>query len=174
MMGAAGFDNVNMDLIFALPDQTLAEWESDLQEVIGLKPTHLSLYQLTLEPGTEFGRRLAVGELQEADEDARGAALKVLAEKWPDETTRKLLAERTEQDHVAASHLGGMHSEFGRIVFTKDVDGYDPYLDPAKPISRDHIKRAAKKAGISADAIDETVRSLSEHMGWDITKGPAR
>ena len=67
--GAAGFDNVNMDLIFALPDQTLAEWESDLQEVIGLKPTHLSLYQLTLEPGTEFGRRLAVGELQEADED---------------------------------------------------------------------------------------------------------
>ena len=66
-----------------------------------------------------------------------------------------------------------MHSEFGRIVFTKDLDGIGPYLDPAKPLSRNHIKRAAREAGVPVDEIDETVRSLSAHMGWDITKGAA-
>ena len=66
-----------------------------------------------------------------------------------------------------------MHYEFGRIVFTNDLDGIGPYLDPAKPISRKHIKRAAEGARVLADEIDETVRSLSAHMGWDITKGSA-
>lgn len=65
----AGFDNVNLDLIFALPEQTLGEWRSDLKEAICLSPEHLSLYNLTIEPGTEFGNRLAGGELEEADED---------------------------------------------------------------------------------------------------------
>ena len=66
-----------------------------------------------------------------------------------------------------------MHSKYGRIVFTKDLDGLPPYLDPAKPLSRNHIAQAAKKAGVPVDEIDETVRSLSDHMGWDITKGAA-
>ena len=65
----AGFDNVNLDLIFGLPGQTLQEWESDLQEALTLWPEHLSLYNLTIEPGTEFGSRYARGELGEVDED---------------------------------------------------------------------------------------------------------
>ncbi len=65
----AGFDNLNLDLIFALPGQTLGEWRSDLEEALHLRPEHLSLYNLTIEPGTEFGNRLAGGELQETDED---------------------------------------------------------------------------------------------------------
>ena len=66
-----------------------------------------------------------------------------------------------------------MHSEFGRIVFTKNLDGMYPYLDPAKPISRKHIERAAEKAQVAADRVAETVRSLSAHAGWALTKGPA-
>ncbi len=62
-------------------------------------------------------------------------------------------------------------SEFGRIVFTRYLNGLASYLDPAEPISRKHIERAAKKANVPAHKIDETVRSLSEHLGWDITKG---
>ncbi len=45
------------------------------------------------------------------------------------------------------------------------------YLDPRQPIPSKHIQKAAEKAGIPPDKIDETVRSLSEYMGWDITKG---
>ena len=54
---AAGFDNLNLDLMFALPEQTPAEAEADLAEAISLAPEHLSYYQLTLEPNTEFAAR---------------------------------------------------------------------------------------------------------------------
>ncbi|MDP3293628.1 MAG: radical SAM family heme chaperone HemW [Nevskia sp.] len=54
---AAGFDNLNLDLMFALPEQTEAEAAADLHEAIALGPEHLSYYQLTLEPNTEFAAR---------------------------------------------------------------------------------------------------------------------
>ena len=50
----AGFDNFNLDLMFGLPQQTVAQALEDLQQAIALQPTHLSWYQLTLEPNTLF------------------------------------------------------------------------------------------------------------------------
>lgn len=51
---AAGFDNFNLDLMFALPEQSVAQALADLEQAIDLQPTHLSWYQLTLEPNTLF------------------------------------------------------------------------------------------------------------------------
>lgn len=51
---AAGFDNLNLDLMYALPQQTLGQAATDLEAAIGLAPEHLSYYQLTLEPNTAF------------------------------------------------------------------------------------------------------------------------
>ena len=51
---AAGFDNLNLDLMYALPDQDLAQAALDLDAAIALGPEHLSYYQLTLEPNTAF------------------------------------------------------------------------------------------------------------------------
>ena len=51
---AAGFDNFNLDLMYALPDQTLEQAQSDLEQALDLEPSHLSHYQLTLEPNTLF------------------------------------------------------------------------------------------------------------------------
>jgi oxygen-independent coproporphyrinogen-3 oxidase len=50
----AGFDNINLDLIFALPGQNLNEWKADLEQAIELKPEHLSTYNLQIEEGTPF------------------------------------------------------------------------------------------------------------------------
>jgi oxygen-independent coproporphyrinogen-3 oxidase len=50
----AGFENINLDLMFALPGQTLAEAESDIRALLALEPEHVSYYHLTLEPNTEF------------------------------------------------------------------------------------------------------------------------
>jgi oxygen-independent coproporphyrinogen-3 oxidase len=50
----AGFDNFNLDLMFGLPKQSLEEALTDLQQAIDLQPSHLSWYQLTLEPNTLF------------------------------------------------------------------------------------------------------------------------
>ncbi|KAA6185510.1 radical SAM family heme chaperone HemW [Thiohalocapsa marina] len=54
---AAGIDNLNLDLMFALPTQTLAQAREDLQRLLALEPEHVSYYQLTLEPNTAFARQ---------------------------------------------------------------------------------------------------------------------
>lgn len=56
MAREAGFGNFNLDLMFGLPDQTVAEVERDVETAIALGPTHVSFYQLTLEPNTLFHR----------------------------------------------------------------------------------------------------------------------
>lgn len=57
----AGFDNINLDLMYALPQQTLAMAERDLERAFVLQPAHISHYQLTLEPNTMFAARPPVG-----------------------------------------------------------------------------------------------------------------
>lgn len=54
---AAGFDNFNLDLMYALPGDTPAGAAADLEAALALEPAHLSWYQLTLEPGTRFHRQ---------------------------------------------------------------------------------------------------------------------
>ncbi len=65
----AGFENVSLDLIFALPGQTLAALDRDLDAVLAFGPEHVSTYELTFEPETPFGRALARGRMQACDED---------------------------------------------------------------------------------------------------------
>ena len=57
----AGFDNLNLDLMYALPDQTLAMAERDVERAVALQPAHISHYQLTLEPNTVFSARPPAG-----------------------------------------------------------------------------------------------------------------
>lgn len=57
----AGFDNLNLDLMYALPDQTLAMAERDVERAVALQPAHISHYQLTLEPNTVFAARPPAG-----------------------------------------------------------------------------------------------------------------
>ena len=54
---AAGFDNINLDLMYALPGQTVEMAQADIAEAVRLEPSHLSWYQLTLEPNTVFHAR---------------------------------------------------------------------------------------------------------------------
>lgn len=65
----AGFANVNVDLIFALPHQFVASWEHTLDEAIALAPDHVSAYALTLESGTPMDVQVRKGELPEPDPD---------------------------------------------------------------------------------------------------------
>ncbi|MDX2170285.1 MAG: radical SAM family heme chaperone HemW [Deltaproteobacteria bacterium] len=64
----AGFANLNLDLIFAVPGQTLEEWQADIETAVSLGPDHVSAYSLTFEEGTAFhaqrrgGRLLPVAE----------------------------------------------------------------------------------------------------------------
>ena len=65
----AAFSRVSFDLIYARPDQSLAAWEAELARAIGFGTEHLSLYQLTIEPGTRFATEAAAGRLTIPDAD---------------------------------------------------------------------------------------------------------
>ena len=58
----AGFDNINVDLMSALPGQTLKSWQNTLQKVTALRPEHISAYSLIIEEGTPFYERFAEDE----------------------------------------------------------------------------------------------------------------
>ncbi len=58
------FERVSFDLIYGRQHQTVEDWKSELRMALALEPDHLSTYQLTVEPGTAFGERLAHGNLQ--------------------------------------------------------------------------------------------------------------
>jgi oxygen-independent coproporphyrinogen-3 oxidase len=72
-----GFENINLDLIFALPEQTLARWESNLRQAIALRPEHLSLYALMLEPNTRFYHLYQKGKLRLPDEETQVAMFRL-------------------------------------------------------------------------------------------------
>ncbi len=66
---AAGFDNINCDLIFGLPGQSPEAWRGSLEGVASWRPDHLSCYGLTVEEGTPLAQRVAEGRVHEADPD---------------------------------------------------------------------------------------------------------
>jgi oxygen-independent coproporphyrinogen-3 oxidase len=68
---AAGFDNVNIDLIFGLPEQPLERWQQTLEQAIALSPDHLSCYALTVEDGTPLANAVERGRTPAPDGDAQ-------------------------------------------------------------------------------------------------------
>lgn len=69
------FERVSFDLIYARQDQSLADWRTELSEALTLAADHLSLYQLTIEPGTAFGARFDKGGLHGLPNEDLGADL---------------------------------------------------------------------------------------------------
>jgi oxygen-independent coproporphyrinogen-3 oxidase len=65
----AGFDNVNLDLMYGLPNQSMEQWQKTLSSLIELTPEHISLYALTIEEGTPMHRWAAEGKIPEPDSD---------------------------------------------------------------------------------------------------------
>ena len=77
----AGYDNISIDLIFALPGSTTAEWEHDLDSAIALRPDHLSAYNLTYEEGTPLHRALERGDFAELSEEENVGQFQMLITK---------------------------------------------------------------------------------------------
>lgn len=78
------FPRVSFDLIYARQNQTLDDWRSELGKALALQPTHLSLYQLTIEAGTAFGDRYKRGKLRGLPEDDTAADMYLLTQELCD------------------------------------------------------------------------------------------
>lgn len=65
----AGFQNVSLDLMYAVPNQSLADWQHDVEQALALAPEHLSLYCLTVEPATPYARWIGSGHIKLPGDD---------------------------------------------------------------------------------------------------------
>lgn len=100
----------SLDLIQGLPRQGLAHWDGQLAEAIALVPPHLSVYDLSIEPGTVFERRLALGELALPPED--------LAADLMDLTWSRLTAAGYGHYEVSNYALPGHASRHNRVYWS--------------------------------------------------------
>lgn len=91
----AGFENINVDLISAIPGQSVESWEESLRTVVGLNPEHLSAYSLIIEEGTPFYE--IYGEKNQETEQIHGEKQREEKEKLPSEEEERLMYERTRE-----------------------------------------------------------------------------
>ncbi|KPA89471.1 putative oxygen-independent coproporphyrinogen III oxidase [Pseudomonas asplenii] len=145
MARQAGFDNFNLDLMHGLPDQSLEDALGDLRQAIALKPTHLSWYQLTLEPNTVFWNQPptlpeddTLWDIQEAGQALLAehgyAQYEVSAYAQPGRAARHNLNYWSFGDFIgigAGAH-GKLSHPDGRIVRTWKTRLPKDYLNPAK------------------------------------------
>lgn len=78
---SAGIENVNLDLIFGVPGQTLEQWRDDLEAALALRPTHLACYGLTYEPGTAMTKKLELGRIAAIDNSVEAAMYEATMER---------------------------------------------------------------------------------------------
>lgn len=98
----AGFNNISIDLIYAIPSPDDKLWLQDLEEVIALQPEHISSYCLTIEPQTAFGNWLKKGRLKPIDEEYAARQFEILLQ--------KLKEAGYEQYEISNFCLPGSHS----------------------------------------------------------------
>src|SRR5712692_4850992 len=77
----AGFENINFDLIAALPNQTLAGWRRNLEEALKLRPEHLSLYLLDVHEGTPLADQIRSGMRPKPDDDLAAEMYRLMIDK---------------------------------------------------------------------------------------------
>lgn len=112
---SAGFENLNLDLMFALPGQSLRAWEVNLKKALSLQPDHLSLYCLTLEPNTPFYKQHLKGLLHVPDEDSQvamyEATLATMAGAGYEQYEISNFARRASIDYRCRHNLGYWRGE---------------------------------------------------------------
>lgn len=81
MAQEAGFENLSIDLMYALPTQTMAQWETDIETAIGLNVQHISCYGLMYEEGTAMTKRLEKGEIEAVEEETENAMYDILCQR---------------------------------------------------------------------------------------------
>ena len=169
----AGFDNISLDLIYGLPEQTMAHWRENLQAAIALEPEHLSCYGLKIEEGTPLDRKKDALRIPDDDEQAEEYLATVeLLEKAgyaqyeisnfarPGRESRHNLKYWTMQEYLGFGP--GAHSDFGgrRFAYARDLNAYikgeEHLSESACPAEREREEERVMLALRTARGLDLT------------------
>lgn len=170
----AGFTNINVDLMFGLPDQTVDQWRATLEKTIALEPEHISTYCLTYEEDTQFFLRHARGEFrQDADADADFF-----------EMTMKILEDAGYQHYEISNYARpGFESNHNRAYWLgKDYLGIGPSAVSTIGMRRwqnvcdyrvyiDRVLRGESARGSSETLTDEMKRTERIALGLRTREG---
>lgn len=109
----AGFDNISMDLIYAIPGQDDLKWEGDIRQALALNPEHISCYALTIEEKTVFGRWSATGKLKPTADDLAAQQLELLMSRL----------EQAGYEHYEVSNFSkpGFHSRHNSSYWKQEL-----------------------------------------------------
>ncbi len=162
----------SFDLMFALPGQTLAELDADLDRVIDLGPPHVSLYGLTFEPGTPFADRLAQGRLAAPDEDLWRAMYdriveRLLAAGWQRYEVSNFARPGHRSRHNEATWRGGYYAGLG-----PGAHGYLP-PGPDAPLGTRTLAHADLRTWL-ADPFEEVERLAPRTAAVDLLLSSVR
>lgn len=179
---AAGFDNLSLDLIYGLPEQTMTRWQANLDAALALAPEHLSCYGLKVEEGTPLFARRERFTLPDDDTQADMylSAVGLLARQGYEQYEisnfcRPGRASRHNSRYwTLAEYLGfgpGAHSDFGgeRFALARDLDaclaGHIVYSERSAPSARERETERVMLAlrttrGVAADTLPEAARRI--------------
>lgn len=155
----SGVAAVSLDLIFAAPNETLAEWEDDLRQAMALAPEHVSTYALTYERGMAFWGRRARGELREVDEETQACMYEAAID--------RLAAAGLAQYEISNFARPGFHSRHNETYWLGDQyyavgPGAARYIDGVRSVNHRsttvYIRRVL--AGESAVAESECLKPI--------------
>jgi len=128
----AGFNNLNLDLIYSLPEQTLETWQTTVKRILELHPEHISAYALTLEHGTPFGRWATKGILPIPDPDLAAEMYEWLGETLDNNNyvqyeisnwTKDTKSQNSSPSYVCQHNLQYWHS-LPYLAFGAGAHGY--------------------------------------------------
>jgi len=173
---SAGFANISLDLIFAWPGQSLDALDRDLDQMIDLRPEHVSTYELTYEPDTPFGRALASGRLGRFDDD--------LAAEMIEHVERRLGSAGYARYEISSYALDGRFSRHNARYWRRlavlgvgmGAHSFDPRTDRAphglrraNPRTLDAWERAVEadpgRAGVEEALSPATARGEAMFLG---------
>src|SRR5262249_46544565 len=148
----------NVDLIYAVPDQTAEQWERDLGRIIDLRPDHLSAYNLTFEEDTVFRRWLEQGRMTKAPEDVELELFQATRE-----ITGRAGLERYEVSNFATWGRQCLHN----LNYWHN----GPYLGVGpSAVSKVGATRGGNLRAIGA--YERAIRSRRDARTWEETPGP--
>ncbi len=150
----AGFTNINLDLMFALPSQSIHGWRNNLDRALNLKPEHLSLYCLTIEQNTAYYKLHLKGQLDLPDDDQQVSMYEECVSRsaeagyqqyeisnfsLPGRECQHNLCYWNAEEYVGygPGAVGATCTELGRVRYTnlKHPDGYSRAIEEGAPLA---------------------------------------
>ena len=153
-VAARAFPRLSIDLIYARPDQTVAGWTAELTEALDMGFEHVSPYQLTIEPGTAFGRAVARGLWAPPDEDQAAALY---------EATQVVLEAAGFDAYEVSNHARGAEA---RSAHNLHVWRGGDYLGLGPGAHGRRTRQGARTATVAHRGIGDYIAGVAAETPW--------